>query len=438
MLAAPHVLTPAQDAAREQLLEWLSTPTAVAVLAGLAGTGKSYLVGTLLGELVEQGKNILLTAPTHQALAVVSTGLDDIESMTLHAALGLAVRENEDGTTRVTSRRAPKIRGYDLIVVDEASMVGAELYQTLMRERDCAVLFVGDPGQLPPIGETESPAFAEVTNRASLTQVVRQAEGSALIQLAHEIRSQAENGRRVALSHVRSYAQGEAQIQTGGLSTVTELAIDARSAGFNAVAITYRNEDVDRINNSVHRALFPADSAPFSPGERILFRAPYHEPGREHEEPLVRTNEFATVVELSAPRDGLFDIPSQALQVRFDDGRVRTVPIAVNPGAWKRACDNLFAEHRAAKAKAALATGAEAAHLKDRARDASARAWMLRTRFANVQHAYALTAHRAQGSTYEIVILHWQGLERMRDDFEHARAVYVAATRASEYMVIVE
>jgi hypothetical protein len=115
------------------------------------------------------------------------------------------------------------------------------------------------------------------------------------------------------------------------------------------------------------------------------------------------------------------------------------VPVPLNARAWRRTWGALFADHRAAKAKAKLARDhLEVEQLREAARVASGRAWMLRTRFANVQHTYALTAHRAQGSTYDIAILHWQGLARMRDDFEHARAVYVAATRPSQYLVIVE
>lgn len=433
-------LNAAQRAALADVAARISDPTAVITLAGYAGTGKTYLLRALLAQLAERDWRVLLTAPTHQALAVARSGLPlEVDAMTIHAALGLTVQENDDGSTRVTARSWAKIRAYDLIVVDEASMVGQELYQALMRERMCAVLFVGDPGQLPPIGERESPAFSEVTHRLTLTDIVRQAEGSSLITIAHEIRTCAENGRRVHLDTIRPHACRQAQIQSGSIHTITELVTDARSSGFDAVALTYRNEDVDRINAGVHRALFPDAPAIYAPGERVLFRAPYHEAGRENEEPIARTNELAEVLDVSEPYAGLYGTPTLDLSLQFDDGRERVVPTPLNARAWRRVWSALFADHRAAKARAKLASDLEEIQaLREEAREASTRAWALRTSFANVQHAYALTAHRAQGSTYEITILHWQGLNRMRDDFEHARAVYVAATRPSQYLVIVE
>lgn len=433
-------LNPAQRAALSEIAERIRDPATVVTLAGYAGTGKTFLLRSLLAELSERGWRVLLTAPTHQALAVARTGLPlEVEAMTIHAALGLSVRENDDGSTHVTSRARAKVRGFDLVVVDEASMVGRELYQTLMRERACAVLFVGDPGQLPPIGERESLAFTEVARRITLTEIVRQAEGSPLIAIAHAIREVATNGRRLTLDVIRPHVCGAAQIQPGSIHTITELIADARAAGFEAVALTYRNEDVDRINAGVHRALYPDVQTIYAPGERVLFRTPYQEAGRENEEPLARTNELATVLHVSDPYEGVFGTPTIDLNLQFDDGRQRAVPAPLHAQAWNRTWKALFADHRAAKAKAKLALDpTEAQEHRDAAREASTRAWMLRTGLANIQHAYALTAHRAQGSTYEIAVLHWQGLARMRDDFEHARAVYVAATRPSSYLVIVE
>lgn len=440
MLEVTSALTADQMSALEGIRSRITDRSAVVTLAGYAGTGKTFLLRSLLRDLCEAGWRVLLTAPTHQALAVAREGmLADVDTMTIHSALGLSVSERDDGSTTITKKGSPKLAGRDLLVVDEASMIGTEIYREIMRNRDSAVLFVGDPGQLPPVGEKESPAFAEIADRFSLTSIVRQAEGSPLITLAHAIRDLAENGQRVRLDLIRRHAEGAAQIVTGSLETVTELVADALSGGYRAIGITWRNEDVDRINRGVHNVLYPGSVRPFDPGERVLFRAPWHRPGEENREPVVRTNELGTVVDISDLLESPFDLPMRNLTVQLDSGREYMFPVAANPLAWNRAVSALFAEHRAAKAKASLARSSEEiSALREEARRASAAAWHLRSWFASVQHAYALTAHRAQGSTYDIAVLHWQGLSMMRDDFEHARAVYVAATRASQYLVVVE
>lgn len=435
-------LTADQRESLRRILEWVRSPEAVITLSGYAGTGKTYLTQTIVETLQDAGWNILITAPTHQALGVVR-GRSNATASTIHAALGLVVRENADGTTHVTQRTAPKVRGFDLLIVDEASMVGAELYQALMRERDCPVLFVGDPGQLPPIGERESPAFTEVSMRVALTQIVRQADGSSLITLAHRIREEAENGRRIGIESIRPYIGPEAVVmQAPGWqapAAVAELVTDARAAGHQAVGITYRNADVDRINRAVHEALHPGHPLPYAPGERVLFRSPFHEEGREHEEPIARTNEYASVISVGDPKQGPLDTPTIDLELELQGGRIRTIPTPLHSARWHRAIRALFTEHRAAKAEAKItADPARQNELQEKARLASSRAWFLRSRLADIQHDYAMTAHRSQGSTFDIVVLHWAGLNEMRDDFEHARALYVAATRPSMYLAIVE
>jgi len=66
-------------------------------------------------------------------------------------------------------------------------------------------------------------------------------------------------------------------------------------------------------------------------------------------------------------------------------------------------------------------------------------AWNARNRFANVDYAYTLTSHKAQGSTYHtVIVLEDDILEvTMIDNIEKSQAMYVAITRASDKVHIV-
>jgi ATP-dependent exoDNAse (exonuclease V) alpha subunit len=57
--------------------------------------------------------------------------------------------------------------------------------------------------------------------------------------------------------------------------------------------------------------------------------------------------------------------------------------------------------------------------------------------FARLRHAYAITAHKSQGSTFHTVLVDWGDLSTMRDAFEFNRGLYVAASRASHHMAII-
>jgi ATP-dependent exoDNAse (exonuclease V) alpha subunit len=101
-----------------------------------------------------------------QALAAAE-GLDDgdidfgdaseFEALSIHSLLGLKLVELEDGTTKCERGYAePSISEYELVVVDEASMVDATLFKAILQFRGRArILFIGDPAQLPPVGSVD-------------------------------------------------------------------------------------------------------------------------------------------------------------------------------------------------------------------------------------------------------------------------------------------
>ena len=71
-----------------------------------------------------------------------------------------------------------------------------------------------------------------------------------------------------------------------------------------------------------------------------------------------------------------------------------------------------------------------------KAKEASAQGWALKDAFANIRHTYAITTHKSQGSTFEIGVIDFHDLNTIWDDMEFNRALYVAFTRASNYVLI--
>jgi exodeoxyribonuclease-5 len=93
----------------------------------------------------------------------------------------------EDEET-MTWRRRPKLEA-DLIIVDEASMVGWRTRKDL-ESYGIPIIYIGDPFQLPPVGDDESSVMDNLD--FLLTEIRRQAEGSPIIKIATAIRE----GRR--------------------------------------------------------------------------------------------------------------------------------------------------------------------------------------------------------------------------------------------------
>jgi len=108
------------------------------------------------------------------------------DAMTIHRALGYSP---DEGFLR--DENAPLSKDYDLIVVDEASMLSLELADAFFRAAGrCHVLLVGDTDQLPPIGPGRVLADLVASGavpRVHLTAIYRQAAGSLIIQSARRI-----------------------------------------------------------------------------------------------------------------------------------------------------------------------------------------------------------------------------------------------------------
>jgi exodeoxyribonuclease V alpha subunit len=194
------------------------------ILTGGPGTGKTTSLKTMLDELDKHGQNYLCLAPTGKAAKRMSesTGRD---AYTIHKALmpmlGLTPPRN------LADEPKQKL-DYDVIVIDETSMLDAEIAERLLshvHERT-RVVFVGDPDQLPPVGPGAvllDLLEADRAPTAKLTQVFRQAEGSLLVVNAHRIKdglepfwSKAE--AEAALGH--SVKEDFILIETGSASAV--------------------------------------------------------------------------------------------------------------------------------------------------------------------------------------------------------------------------
>ena len=112
------MLNPDQLKAKELIEAFLQDDEPAFLLTGTAGTGKT----TLLREIFNTaGKKVLFTAPTNKALSILSANIRH-PSRTIHAALGMTMRGG-----RLVKVRDSEFKKYDVIVVDEASMMNADM-----------------------------------------------------------------------------------------------------------------------------------------------------------------------------------------------------------------------------------------------------------------------------------------------------------------------
>jgi exodeoxyribonuclease-5 len=178
------VFTPHQDAALTAASNWLKGAhgrSSIFRLFGYAGTGKTTLVKHL-AEGVD-GK-VLFAAFTGKAACVMrSKGCHS--ASTIHSLIYKARESGEEAPSFELWNDAPASKA-KLIIIDECSMVDAELARDLM-SFGVPLLVLGDPAQLPPIHG--GGFFTDAKPDAMLTEVHRQAQDDPIVRLSMEIRA---------------------------------------------------------------------------------------------------------------------------------------------------------------------------------------------------------------------------------------------------------
>jgi len=388
-------IRPTVDVSDEQwsVVELVRTRKLV-LLTGLPGAGKTHTQRVLVDIARAANRRVLLCAPTGKA-ARRMRDLTGRDAMTIHRAL--AFSPNEGGFQR--DEHSPLSKDYDLVIVDEASMLSLELADALFRAAgDCFVLLVGDTDQLPPVGAGRVLADlvdSGIVPRVHLTAIYRQAGRSLIIQSARRINAgempflsvddaRAELGANAELDEDFFFVsrQGPESMVQAVLELACEriparYGLDPRRDVMTLVPMRRGPAGLNALNEELERRLVPDERPLVRPGSglrvgsRIVQTRNDYTPERE-----VMNGEVAFIVD--------WDEEEEEARLSLDDGE-REIVVPVD----------------------ALETYAL---------------------------AWALTVHRAQGSQFPAVVAPWSSSY----DVMLSRALlYTAVTRAQRLCVLV-
>lgn len=185
--------TPQQDEALSLAGAWLRLRhKPYFYLSGYAGTGKS----TLANEIASHAKGKVAYAAFTGKAAKVMQSKGCVGARTIHSLIYFT-EVLPSGKINVRRRSKAEIaEKYNLIIIDECSMVDEEIGKDLL-SFGVPVLVLGDPFQLPPVGG--GGYFTEQKPDYMLTDVRRQATESPILQLATDIREGKFNRRPIAV-----------------------------------------------------------------------------------------------------------------------------------------------------------------------------------------------------------------------------------------------
>ncbi|MBR5236110.1 MAG: ATP-dependent RecD-like DNA helicase [Clostridia bacterium] len=162
----------------------------LSIITGGPGTGKTTAIRFLIAAFRQRKKKIALCAPTGRAAKRMSL-LAGYEAKTIHRLLEVGYADDDD-IMREFSKNAEDPLCEDVVIVDEVSMADVLLLSALTEAMrpESQLILVGDSDQLPPVGAGNVLKDVIASGKAKVVRldtVFRQAEESMIVQNAHRI-----------------------------------------------------------------------------------------------------------------------------------------------------------------------------------------------------------------------------------------------------------
>lgn len=438
----------------------------LACIQGFAGTGKTFTLTRFFSYLKKQSKDskIVMSAPTNKAVGVLKTHTpkefsNGIEFETIHKLLGVKPEITIDGEEIFIQKTPPLIDSYNFVVIDEVSMLDDELFNSILKSIEgkfTKIIFMGDPKQIPPINKTDCEPFlnpdAYNIKTYHLHKIMRQADGNMIVEASYYVRENIDS-KNIDFTKFNKKGQFEVyrrESETDRYDLKKSFEKDFGSKEFKDCIdefkiVAWRNDKVNHYNQYVRGIIHngvPSQLPQLIQGELLITNGPVIDrylTGKKGAKAIIANNntELKVVSFLSGSHS--FDNPKTEKQkgqakktiieyyitkcTYFDyatDKEV-SVEIKVIKDEFKQDLEELLKKwaNKAKKSDIGVRKGLWNVFFD------------IKEFFAPVSYAYALTAHRSQGSTYKNVYIDVADINYNKKIIERNRIIYTAITRAS-------
>ncbi|MBR2416237.1 MAG: AAA family ATPase [Bacteroidaceae bacterium] len=455
----PFVPTKEQEKSLEEISAFLlsADDRRLFLLCGYAGTGKTSLVAALVKTMEQLERRTVLLAPTGRAAKVFSS-YSGKPAYTIHKWIYRQKSILNGSSFTLMENRAHNT----LFIVDEASMIANEgatnfgsgallddLVEFVYSGRGCSLLLLGDTAQLPPVGEELSPALSATYLRSmflnvsgvELTQVMRQLDGSGILQNATMLRHIIADGALGALPQIK--LKGFADIcRVQGEELIEAIEGSYSSVGIDETIVLCRsNKRANIYNEGIRRRILYREEELNRGDILMIVKNNYYwreELGKQDKTILekidfIANGDTAEIVYVGSTEEmygfrfadvtlSLTDYEDCELDVKIMLGTLTSE----SPSLTRTESETLFA-----------------AVWEDYPEIRSKRKRMEEVRknpyynALQVKYGYAVTCHKAQGGQWKRVFLDQGYVTPEMAGPDYYRWLYTAFTRASEKLYLV-
>ena len=445
--------TPCQDKLLRQVASFITADEDILVVNGYAGTGKTSALSAVVGGLSSLKIPCVLLAPTGRSAKVLS-GYCGKPASTIHKHIYRQKSFGADGMGQF-SLAPNKARG-TLFIVDEVSLIGiasgegggafgsgnllADLVAFVRSGVDCKLILVGDAAQLPPVGLEESPALSPDymagfggVSFATLTTVVRQAEGSGILVNATHLRTMLDSmDEPIGQADLGLSVNAFPDIRRIGGGELLEALSDAYDRyGSDEVAVLCRsNKRAVRYNAGIRAQVLYREER-LCRGDRLMVVKNNYREDIEGTD-YIANGDLAELVRIRHYED--------RYGLHFADATLSLPDYGGQEIETKVLLDTLDSESPALTREQSQAlwegVSADYAHLSTKKKRYDAIKEDPFFRALQLKYAHAITCHKAQGGQWECVFVDnpfWQDF-LVPDDIKW---LYTALTRAVKTVYLV-
>lgn len=416
----------------------------VFLLNGYAGTGKTSIIGALVKGMCDCKINTVVLAPTGRA-AKVASRFAGVPAYTIHKRIFRADSQTPDARFFLAQNRDKDT----IFIVDEASLITdnpsqgnsllAQLVRHVYSSPGCAMILIGDMAQLPPVGQSDSPAMnPERLMQLGLSPIkfsldvpVRQAAESGILYNATTIRKMLFQAGKPAMPTLRVSGFDDTEVVSS--ADLADILSDSWSkVGIEETLIVTRsNYRANEFNKAVRNMVMMAEE-PLQRGDRLVIsKNDYYWSKKNELKNFIANGDVAVVewvgrtekmygryfceVELLFPSDGSRISARLMLRSLMSEGP------SLPREEMERFYNHVLIEQE----------GESLSHkIKGVMEDPYYNA-------LQAKYAYCVTCHKAQGGQWKHVYIDMGGIpeESMGADFY--RWAYTAMTRATEHLYFI-